>query len=90
MNNFIHIEDRVLEVAHYFLEKDTTIRETARVFGVSKSTIHTDLTSRLSKLNKHLYLEVRNLLDENFEQKHIRGGESTKRKSLREYYLTVV
>lgn len=77
-----YIENRVLEVAKYILGTKATIRKTARVFMVSKSTIHKDVSVRLQQLNPQLATQVNKVIDYNKEERHIRGGESTKRKYL--------
>ena len=74
------IESRVLKEANYVIKNKATIRETARFFGVSKSTVHLDLSKRLMQLNCCLYDEVKDILAYNFSVRHIRGGESTRRK----------
>ncbi|NPV28727.1 MAG: sporulation transcriptional regulator SpoIIID [Firmicutes bacterium] len=75
-----YIRRRVLEVSHYILESAATVRQTAQVFGVSKSTIHKDVTERLPKINPQLALQVRNILELNKAERHIRGGEATRKK----------
>lgn len=75
-----YIEDRVLEVAKYIIESEATIRKTAAVFGVSKSTIHKDMTERLPKINAQIAEEAKNILDLNKAERHIRGGRATKMK----------
>ncbi|HHW41876.1 MAG TPA: sporulation transcriptional regulator SpoIIID [Syntrophomonadaceae bacterium] len=75
-----YIRRRVLEVTDYILESSATVRQTAKVFGVSKSTIHKDVTERLPRINPHLALQVRNILELNKAERHIRGGEATRRK----------
>lgn len=75
-----HIKDRVLETAAYFLKNNSTIRDTAKVIGVGKSTVHKDLTEKLKNIDCITYKEVRNLLNKNIEVRHIRGGLSTQRK----------
>lgn len=75
-----YIEDRVLEVAKYIIESEATIRKTASVFGVSKSTIHKDMTERLPKINAQIAEEAKNILDLNKAERHIRGGKATKLK----------
>ncbi len=77
-----YIEKRTLLVANYILDTHETIRKTAEVFNLSKSTVHHDLAMRLQKIDKGLFFEVKKILDFNFSEKHIRGGESTKRKFL--------
>ncbi len=76
----IRIEERVIEVAHYIIDSKDTVRGSAKKFGVSKSTIHKDVSQRLEKINKALYIEVRKILDENKAERHIRGGLATKKK----------
>ncbi|MBU3179846.1 sporulation transcriptional regulator SpoIIID [Clostridium psychrophilum] len=75
-----YIEDRVLEVAKYIIESKATIRRTAKVFGVSKSTIHKDMTERLPTLNPQIASEAKTILDLNKAQRHIRGGDATRLK----------
>ncbi len=74
------IEDRACELAVYLLENRSTVRAAAKKFGVSKSTVHKDLTERLPGINRALYHEVRALLDRNKAERHIRGGLATRRK----------
>lgn len=75
-----YIEDRVLEVAKYIIESKATIRRTAKVFGVSKSTIHKDMTERLPTLNPKIASEAKTILDLNKAERHIRGGDATRLK----------
>lgn len=79
-----YIEKRTLLVANYILDTGETIRKTAELFNISKSTVHYDLANRLKKINLELYEQVKKILDFNFEEKHIRGGESTRRKYILE------
>ena len=74
------IEQRACELAAYLLESESTVRAAAKKFGVSKSTVHKDLTERLPGVNRALYHEVRALLDRNKAERHIRGGLATRRK----------
>ena len=74
------IEERARDLAVYIIENKATVRAAARKFGVSKSTVHKDLTERLPSLNPALYHEVRQLLDWNKAERHIRGGVATRRK----------
>ena len=74
------ISRRVIDEAKYMIETKNTIRDIAKVFKVSKSTVHKDLHERLSDINKKLYLEVDNILKYHIDIRHIRGGESTKKK----------
>ena len=75
-----NIEQRACELAVYIIETHATVRAAARHFGVSKSTVHKDLTERLEKINPALYQQVRQLLDRNKAERHIRGGMATRRK----------
>ena len=74
------ISRRVIDEAKYMIETKNTIRDIAKVFKVSKSTVHKDLHERLSEINEKLYLEVDNILKYHIDIRHIRGGESTKKK----------
>lgn len=76
----ISIEERVIELAHYIIDSKDTVRGTAKKFGISKSTVHKDLSQRLEKINPGLFSEVREVLDENKAERHIRGGMATKLK----------
>lgn len=73
---------RVLEEAYYIIDTELTVREIANVFNVSKSTVHKDLHERLLEINSPLYESVKKILDYHTNIRHIRGGESTKRKYL--------
>ena len=75
-----YIQRRVLEISNYILETQATVRQAAKVFKVSKSTVHKDLVERLPSLNKHLAQQVRAVLDYNKAERHLRGGEATRRK----------
>ena len=75
-----YIEERSIIVAKYILEKNTTVRQTAKTFGVSKSTIHKDVTERLEEINPSLAIEVKRVLEKNKSERHIRGGMATKMK----------
>ena len=74
------IEERAILLAHYIIENKETVRGAAKKFGISKSTVHMDVSKRLIKINKALAEEVRNILDENKAERHIRGGMATKLK----------
>ncbi len=80
--NVERIYSRPEELAYYILEEKTTIRKTAKKFNISKSTVHNDLSKKLRQINLSLYLKVQKLLDKNFSERHIRGGEATKKKYL--------
>ena len=75
-----NIEERACELAAYIIEHRTTVREAAKKFGVSKSTVHKDVQERLPLYNRPLYLQVKEILDENKAQRHIRGGIATQKK----------
>lgn len=75
-----NVEKRCIELAHYIVETKSTVRAAATVFGISKSTVHNDVTKRLSTINPLLCSEVKEVLDENKAQRHIRGGMATKEK----------
>ncbi len=75
-----NIEERACELANYIVENRSTVRATAKKFGISKSTVHKDLTERLYYANRPLYNEVKELLEYNKSQRHIRGGIATRKK----------
>ena len=77
------ISKRVLEEANYILKTKDTIRETAKKFKVSKSTVHKDLQERLYKIDKYLSEQIKEILKYHIEIRHIRGGQSTKKKYLK-------
>ncbi len=74
------IDKRARELANYVLQTGATVRAAAERFGVSKSTVHKDLTRRLEQTDRLLWLRVRAVLDRNKAQRHLRGGEATRRK----------
>lgn len=74
------IEERACELAVYMIETGATVRAAARHFGISKSTVHKDLQQRLPQYNRILYDQVRQVLDINKQQRHIRGGIATRKK----------
>lgn len=75
-----HIEERACRLAVYMIEHQETVRGVAKKFGISKSTVHKDLSQRLPQYDKGLYLQVKAILDINKAQRHIRGGLATRRK----------
>ncbi len=75
-----NIEERACGLARYIIENRTTVRAAAAKFGISKSTVHKDLSERLPTFNRPLYEQVKAVLDENKAQRHIRGGIATRRK----------
>ena len=77
-----YIEERAVEIAHYIIEHKATVRQTAKQFGVSKSTIHKDVTERLLQINPALANQARKVLDLNKSERHIRGGMATREKYL--------
>mgnify|MGYP002620524729 CR=1 FL=1 len=76
----ISIEERAIELAHYIIDSKDTVRGAAAKYGVSKSTVHKDVSERLLKINPALATQVRTILDENKAERHIRGGLATKLK----------
>ena len=74
------IDKRARELAEFVLETEATVRAAAERFGVSKSTVHKDLTQRLEALDRPLWLRVRTVLERNKAERHLRGGEATRRK----------
>ena len=75
-----NIEDRAAELALYIIENKATVRAAAAKFGISKSTVHKDLSERLPTFNRPLYLQVKEVLEENKAERHIRGGIATRKK----------
>lgn len=75
-----YIEERALEIAKYIISEKATVRQAASVFGVSKSTVHKDVTERLPKINPLIASMVKTVLDQNKAERHIRGGKATKMK----------
>ena len=68
-----YIEERALEIAKYIISSKTTVRDAAKIFGVSKSTVHKDVTERLPKINPAVALQVKEIMDKNKAERHIRG-----------------
>jgi len=77
-----YIEERALEVAKYLITNNSTVRDTAKNFGCSKSTVHKDLTERLPKINPVLAKKTREIMEKNKAERHLRGGRATKLKYL--------
>lgn len=75
-----YIEERAIEIAYYIIENQATVRQTAKEFGISKSTVHKDVTERLTQINHSLATQARQILDTNKSERHIRGGLATKQK----------
>lgn len=78
------VEERAAMLGEYIIENKATVRTAAKKFGVSKSTVHKDVSQRLKAINPALYREVRQVLDTNKSERHIRGGMATKEKYLKE------
>lgn len=72
-----YIEKRAVEIAHYILDTEETVRSAAKVYKVSKSTVHKDLTERLEKIDRGLFKQVSGVLEKNKAERHIRGGNAT-------------
>ena len=75
-----YIEERAITIANYIIDHNATVRQTAKAFGVSKSTVHKDVTDRLVQINPALARQARSVLDVNKSERHIRGGLATKHK----------
>lgn len=75
-----NIEQRACELAVYIIENRATVRAAAKKFGISKSTVHKDLSQRLRDVNHPLYLQVKQIMEQNKAERHIRGGMATRRK----------
>lgn len=78
------IEERTISIAQYIIDKKATVRTAAKHFGISKSTVHKDVTERLYHINRALYKEVQPILAENKAERHLRGGIATKNKYLKQ------
>ena len=77
-----YIEERAITIANYIVECNATVRQTAKKFGISKSTVHKDVTERLAEINPALAHQVKQVLDGNKAERHIRGGMATREKYL--------
>ena len=84
-----YIEERALEIGEYIIEEGATVRQAARKFGISKSTVHKDVTERLEQINLRLAHEARKVLDVNKSERHIRGGMATKEKYQYQHRLAI-
>lgn len=82
-----YIEQRAMEIAKYIIDNNATVRQAAKQFGVSKSTVHKDITDRLSQINPTLAEDARLVLNVNKSERHIRGGLATKEKYLHNRYV---
>lgn len=76
--------DRAIRLAEYIVETKKTVRKAAAAFGISKSTVHKDVTERLKHINPPLYREVALVLEQNKQERHVRGGEATRQKYIRQ------
>ena len=84
MGKNVSIEERAIHLAQYIIDTGDTVRGAAKKFGISKSTVHKDVSERLIHINRALAIEVRKILDENKAERHIRGGMATKLKYSRQ------
>ena len=75
-----YIRRRVIDISSYILESKATVRQAAVVFGVSKSTVHKDMTERLPSINKKTATQIKDILEFNKAERHLRGGEATRKK----------
>ena len=80
-----YIEERAMEIARYIIDNNTTVRQAAKHFGISKSTVHKDVTERLVQVNPSLAAEARKVLDVDKSERHIRGGLATREKYLHQH-----
>ena len=80
-----YIEERAINIANYIIESSATVRQTAKQFGISKSTVHKDITERMEQINPILAKEARKVLDVNKSERHIRGGMATREKYLHQH-----
>ena len=76
----VYIDERAVELARYIIDTKDTVRGAAKRFGISKSTVHKDITERLARINPSLATETKKVLEENKAERHIRGGEATRLK----------
>ncbi|TCL61133.1 putative DeoR family transcriptional regulator (stage III sporulation protein D) [Kineothrix alysoides] len=84
-----YIEERAIDIANYIIDNNATVRQTAKQFGISKSTVHKDVTDRLRQINPLLAKEARKVLDVNKSERHIRGGLATREKYLHQHELGI-
>lgn len=77
-----YIEERAISIANYIIDNNATVRQTAKEYGISKSTVHKDVTDRLMQVNPTLAKQARKVLDVNKQERHIRGGLATREKYL--------
>ncbi|MGN0388931.1 MAG: sporulation transcriptional regulator SpoIIID [Suilimivivens sp.] len=84
-----YIEERAIDIANYIIENNATVRQTAGQFGISKSTVHKDVTERLEQINPSLAAQTRKVLDVNKSERHIRGGMATREKYLHRHEMSL-
>ena len=84
-----HIIKRVVNIANHIINTKDTIRDTAKIFNVSKSTVHKDLQERLSQIDINMYNQIKEIMNEHIETRHIKGGESTRQLFIRKKQLTL-
>ena len=84
-----NISERVIEIANHIIKTKETIRETAQKFNVSKSTVHKDLQERLCQIDKMKYNDIKKIMDEHLQTRHIKGGESTRQLFLKKRQVTL-
>ncbi|MBO5112426.1 MAG: sporulation transcriptional regulator SpoIIID [Lachnospiraceae bacterium] len=84
-----YIEERAIDIANYIIENNATVRQTAGQFGISKSTVHKDVTERLEQINPSLAAQARKVLDVNKSERHIRGGMATREKYLHRHEMSL-
>ena len=83
-----YIEERAIDIANYIIENNATVRQTAGQFGISKSTVHKDVTERLEQINPSLAAQARKVLDVNKSERHIRGGMATREKYIHRHEMS--
>ena len=83
-----YIEERAIQIANFIIKSNATVRQTAKKFGISKSTVHKDVTERLEQINMQLASKTRLVLEENKSERHIRGGFATREKYKKNSKLT--
>ena len=84
-----YIEERAIDIANYIIVNNATVRQTAGQFGISKSTVHKDVTERLEQINPSLAAQARKVLDVNKSERHIRGGMATREKYLHRHEMSL-
>jgi putative DeoR family transcriptional regulator (stage III sporulation protein D) len=85
-----YIRKRAVKLARHIVQTSDTVRGTADVFGISKSTVHKDVTERLPRISNDLFLQVKDILDKNKAERHLRGGEATRKKYAKEGEIEVL